>query len=131
MKLYIAGPMSNKQAYNYPAFKEAQMNWTFRGHFARTPFEATNIVWNRHYDRDFRIYTDTCEYGSPILEEMWVEDTKILLWADAIAILPEWETSRGSRLEVQIALVFGKQIYNAVTFEEMKLKVEVKFNEAE
>ena len=119
--------MTSKQFYNYEAFKEASKVWTWKGHQVKTPFDATNIIWNAHFGRDFNPYTDKCEYGNTLMLDHWLEDTRILLWADAIILLKGWEESRGSRVEVQTALLMGKRIFSAERHEELFLKAEVQF----
>lgn len=129
MNIYVVGQMTGKPYYNWEAFKEAQKVWSWKGHQVKTPFDATNIVWNAHFGRDYNPYTDSCDYGDPILLQCWLEDTRILLWADALILLKGWENSRGARMEVQTALLFGKKLYSAERHEELHLKVEVSFKE--
>lgn len=129
MRLYVVGPMTGKPYYNWEAFRDAQKVWSWKGHEVNTPFDATNIIWNAHFGRDFNPYVDKCDYGHPLMLAHWLEDTRILLWADAIILLRGWESSRGSRVEVQTALLMGKRIFSAERHEELHLKVEVSFRE--
>jgi hypothetical protein len=110
MRLYIAGPMSGRSAYNYDAFEVARQHLTALGHEVETPFEANSRVWQRHHKRPFDPYSDRCEYGDPLLQEMFVEDIATLLRADGIALLDDWHTSRGATVELAIARLFGKAV---------------------
>lgn len=107
MKVYIAGPMTGFPAYNHKAFYDARAEWMGRGWEVETPFDANSRVWERHFGRPFDAYNDTCDYGDPILKEMFAEDVKVLLSSDVMAVLDGWENSKGATLEYQIASQFG------------------------
>lgn len=127
MRIYLAGPMTNRPHYNYAAFMDAQCQWEARGHKVLSPFDASERVWRRAYNRSYDPFKDSCEYGSDVMLECWLEDTDILLWSEGVALLRGWETSRGSRIEVQTALLFGKKLFCAETFKELNLSVAVSF----
>ena len=127
MKVYIAGPMTGKEFYNVEAFREAQARWLDRGWDAHTPFEANSRAWHRVYGRDFDPYTDVCDYGSPLLPLMFAEDLHEVCTSDAIALLPGWEKSKGVARELAVALLLGKRIYNAETFQPLYLKTSIIF----
>lgn len=101
--IYLAGPMSGKTHYNVAAFTEQATAWRNVGYEVITPFETNSTVWRKHYGRDFDPYTDTCDYGDPILREMVAEDFAALCRADYVAVLPGWEQSKGARAEVEVA----------------------------
>lgn len=131
MRIYIAGPMTGKPHQHYAAFMDAQMRWEARGHDVLTPFDACSSVWKRLFGRDYNPFTDSCEYGSQVMLDCWLEDTKILLWSEGIALLPDWEFSRGSRIEVQTGLLFGKKMLDARTFGKLFPKAQVSFERGE
>lgn len=112
-RIYIAGPMTSVEHYNAPAFDAAAFDWRQRGWAVVTPLQASSIVWQRHHGRAFDPRADRCEYGDPLIREMFVEDVALLLASDAIALLPGWEASRGARIELQLALLFGLDTYLA------------------
>lgn len=112
MRVYIAGPMTGFEAYNLHAFQRAQREWRLRGHDAIIPFESNSTVWQRHFGREFDPYTDSCDWGDPLLRELFVEDVAYLLSADAVAVLPGWQKSKGALLELHHALMFGLPIYD-------------------
>lgn len=127
MNVYLAGKMTGVPNYGYEAFTEAKYRLRDMGHWVLTPFDATNSVWIRHFGRDFNPFLDKCDYGSKLLHDCWQEDVRVLLWSECVALLDGWETSKGSRLEVQTALLFGKKIVRAVDFSPLNLVVEVNF----
>jgi hypothetical protein len=128
MRIYIAGPMTNRDQYGWPAFKAAQEAWRKTGHHAVTPFEANSRVWKRHHGRAFDPTTDRCDYGDPLLPEMFAEDVSEVCAAEAIALLPEWERSTGVSRELPIALMFHKPVYDAITMEPLPLACSITFH---
>ena len=111
MKLYVAGPMTGHEYYNVHAFQKAQREWRIRGHEVETPFESNSRVWRKHHGRDFDPFTDTCEYGDPVLAEMFAEDIKTLLASDGVVLLKGWERSKGARAELAVAALFNKTVF--------------------
>ena len=93
--IYIAGPMSGLPQYNCPAFEEAERllkNWF--------PDSAIiNPAKNFGDDRtlDYAIYMR--------------QSIHQLLMADAICLLPEWENSRGARIEREIADCLNLKVF--------------------
>lgn len=110
MKLYIAGPMTGRDAYNHRAFMAAAERLRNMGHEPVTPFQANSEVWRRHHDRDFDPYADTCDYGGPLLREMFAADVALLLSADGIALLDGWRDSKGAQMELRLAEMFGLDV---------------------
>ena len=111
MRVYIAGPMTGYRDYNFAAFEAAQAEWIQRGHVAVTPFDAGDVVWMRHFGRRFNGATDKCDYGDPLLREIFVEDIRHLLSAEAILLLHGWERSTGACIERRIAEAFGLDVF--------------------
>jgi hypothetical protein len=107
---YIAGPMTNRAAYNAAAFGVVARRLEEMGFVVRTPFEANSRAWKRHYGRDFDPATDRCDYGDPLLREMFAEDIAALLRSDCIVLLPDWHKSKGATLELSIARLFGLEV---------------------
>jgi hypothetical protein len=82
MKLYIAGPMSGYEDYNYPAFNEAQAK------LERAGFEVLNPA-RQGYGLEY------ADYLALALADVFA--------CDAIALLPGWERSPGAAAEVALA----------------------------
>jgi hypothetical protein len=108
-KVYLAGPMSNLPYFNFPAFFKAEKELLDKGYAVFSPA--------RH---DMEIYGlegfMKCEYGTheeakkvfgdnaPTYRECLKVDLNwILDNADAIALLPGWEKSRGVKVEKALA----------------------------
>lgn len=82
MILYISGPMTGIEDYNYPAFHEVKESLLEAGHQVISPADL------------------------PDMDE-WVDymEANILdvFRADGLALLSGWENSKGARIEFRIA----------------------------
>lgn len=86
--VYIAGPMTGIEDFNYPAFRAAELALRQRG------IDTLNPV-NAELDNDT---------GSPQTWEWYMRKAlRMMLLADGVCLLPGWEASRGARLEVRVA----------------------------
>lgn len=91
MRAYIAGPMTDLEDYNYPAFDEAAERLRARGHDAVNPAESVlpaDAAWHLHL-RNAISWLITC---------------------DTIVLLRGWHHSKGARLEHHIALELGIRV---------------------
>lgn len=108
MTIYIAGPMSGKKDFNYPAFNDAARTLRANGHTVYNPAE---------------IVPPTPAYAKFLGKKgVWAWYMKkaisMLLKTETIVLLPGWEDSTGAKLELQIAASLG---YDVKHFEEMEL----------
>lgn len=90
--LFVSGPMSGLPDYNLPAFTEATEKLIAKGFHVVNPGRRGVIdgyEWHQ-YMRDAIRDLVTC---------------------DAVAVLPGWEHSKGSRLEVTIASDLGMPVH--------------------
>lgn len=82
---YLAGPMTGYENHNHPAFHAAAAILRTRGHKVINPAEYGELVgllgWRESMKRD--IHT--------------------LLWCDNVITMPEWQQSRGARIETDLA----------------------------
>lgn len=124
-KVYIAGPMTGRPHYNHAAFAEAKRRWQEAGYIVQTPFDANSRVWQRHYGRPFDPTVDTCDYGDPLLREMFAEDISTMLHSDLVALLPGWEYSSGVSRELPVALLFEMPTYDAETMEPLRVSASI------
>ena len=96
-RTYLAGPMSGKPDYNYPAFAETAERLRALGHDVVSPPELNEPDESRDL---------------PPLHFLR-RDIRALLDCDCIAILDGWEDSIGARCEIAIAITFGMTFYDA------------------
>lgn len=102
MKVYIAGPMSGQEDWNFPAFFEAEKQLTELGHEAINP---------AHNDGE-TVEEALTSAGSPERpNHSWAyymrRDLPNVLTADAVCVLPGWQSSKGASLEVEVAQALG------------------------
>jgi Domain of unknown function (DUF4406)/Domain of unknown function (DUF6378) len=98
-KAYIAGPMSNQPSFNFPAFFEAEHRLREMG------WEVVNPA-QMDYDLGFDPDTD-----EPQSHEAYMKrDLPELAKCDAIALLPEWWTSKGAKNELAVAQMCGLRV---------------------
>jgi len=88
MKIYLSGPMTGLPNNNYPAFNEAARKLRAKGYRVLNPaeIEPPEIPTWKNYMR---------------------ECIKMLMSANAVAMLPGWSQSRGASIEVDLALNLG------------------------
>lgn len=99
MKLYLAGPMTGIENWNFPAFNQATERLRAQGHEVINPAENEG-------DPDILTWADFIRI-----------DIGHVLDVDAVAVLPGWRQSRGARLETTIADALGLPILDAATLE--------------
>lgn len=108
--IYISGPMRGITGFNFPAFEEAARRFRFAGWIVRNPS-------TRGYGSgDFLTGTGVTKEE---VQEWLRADVKDVAECGAIALLPGWEESEGSRLEAAVALACGLRFFNAASMTEM------------
>lgn len=95
-RVYIAGPMTGKPDYNYPAFHEAAEKWRRAGWEVQNPAE--------HFGGD-----TTLQY-----EDYISQGLSRVPYCDVIALLPGWEESNGAVMERFVAERLGKVIWKGL-----------------
>lgn len=96
MKVYIAGPMTGIEDYNYPAFNAADTALSQRD------FEVLNPVDNEDYNADTYQGQSWSWYLRLAIRQV--------TYADGIALLPGWENSKGATLEHRVGTALGLDI---------------------
>lgn len=121
MKLYVAGPMTGIPQFNFPVFDEATKTLRDAGHTIITPSELDNPE-TRKQALDS---PDGAPGSGTSNGETWgdflARDVKLLADEpdlDGIACLPGWTGSRGARLEVFVALLCKKKIFEYHTYKD-------------
>ena len=100
--LYLAGPMRGYDQFNAPAFDAAEADLITQNYEVINPIE---------WDRDNGFDLDGPDPSPEELGEMIGRDLMAIIHsADAVVVLPEWDRSRGAKLEVQLARFLGKPV---------------------
>ena len=95
MKIYIAGPMSGFDEFNFPAFDRAAWDLQVLGH---TPLNPAQM------DRDVGFDPNRDEVTIEFLQAAMRRDVDAILdHADAILMLPGWKGSTGAKAEYWLA----------------------------
>lgn len=93
--LYVAGPMTGLPEFNYPAFNEAARLLRGFGYAVLNPVDAEQ---------------KNPTPGEPQAWDWYMRHAlRMVLDADGIALLPNWEGSRGAVLEVNVARALGME----------------------
>jgi hypothetical protein len=96
-RIYIAGPMTGYEDFNFPAFHEAAEEFRQAGWQVANP--AENFGGRTDLPRETYLRADLT----------------MLAKCDAIAMLPGWRNSRGAMLEYLIAHELSLTVYDAET----------------
>lgn len=112
MKVYVAGPMTGIENYNWPAFEEAAAMLRRWGYEVVSPTEideemdavivsrlTDGTVWNVRTTPSF-------DYDSVL-----ATDLKHVENSDAIYLLQGWQKSKGARMELETALRCGLVVW--------------------
>lgn len=93
-KVYIAGPMSGYEEFNFPAFNRAE-------ELLRESYGYEHVV------NPAKLH--------PTTDLPWVEflkrDLRELIDCDAVFLLEGWEKSRGATFEAVVAYILGLRLY--------------------
>lgn len=103
MKIYIAGPMTGIERYNFPAFDAKRDELKARGHAPTSPADLSRAVG---FDENASIEVDR-----DFLRAAIVRDVHAILCCDAIMLLDGWEQSKGALGELAIARWFGLRVF--------------------
>ena len=90
MRVYLAGPMRGIKDYNFPAFDFAAEQLRAAGHTVFSPADNDRETANQGATFDIR--------------RALLDDTRwICNHAEAVAVLPGWENSKGALMEMALA----------------------------
>jgi nucleoside 2-deoxyribosyltransferase len=95
MRIFLSGPMTGLPNWNFPLFNETARRLREAG------FEVLNPAENNGGDPNHP--GGRCWYMRRALE--------LLLQADAVLLLPNWEHSVGALLELDVALACGMTVF--------------------
>ena len=102
--IYIAGPMRGYPEYNFQAFHDADKDLTAKGWKVINPAQID-------IDEGFDPKTPQDKLSKKDLEDFIVRDIHLVLSADAMAVLPDWEKSRGVAVGFAIANYIDMLVY--------------------
>lgn len=99
MKISLIGPMSGIEGFNYQAFHDAAKLLRAAGHQVFSPAETA------------------C--GDTTLPRTFYMRASIgaLLGAEAVILLPGWESSAGAKTELRVALALGLSVWTLEAFQ--------------
>ena len=111
MRIYLAGPMRGIKAYNHPAFDRAAAMLRAEGHEVFSPAEHDRESMPEFDWPNLTGDPETDGIPPKALREVILAD---LVWicqnADAMALLPGWQKSRGVSVEKPLADFIGLYI---------------------
>lgn len=90
MNVYISGPMTGHDNFNHEAFHDAEWQLKCQGHNAINPARLPA--------------------GLSYQEYMDIDLETIAIMADALLMLPGWQSSRGAMMEYELALKLKLEI---------------------
>lgn len=98
MKVYLAGPMSGKEDFNFPTFFRAADYLRGEGHEVFNPAEEDLKEWGTLEE-----VKKKATYRFCLRKDLnWIIDH-----AEAIAFLPGWKNSKGVKAEKALAEALG------------------------
>lgn len=113
MKIYIAGPMRGIAEFNFPAFNQAALKLRDEGHTIFNPAEkdcerhGTDISKGNHAGDEALA---TKDHGFNLRVALADDLAWICAHAEAIAMLPGWEKSKGATAEHATAVALGIKV---------------------
>jgi len=102
MIFFVSGKMTGLSDLGRKAFKEAEIYLSFMGHTVLSPANHIPML-----------------HPESITHEQYIHICKAMIdVCDAIYLLPNWEDSKGSKIEYDYACANGKKIYKYGDFNE-------------
>lgn len=111
-KYYIAGPMTGIPQFNFPAFFDAAKDLRGRGYEIVSPAEMDMEIGVTALDsKDGKLSEGKTDDGYTF-GDFLARDVKVIAdKVDGVVTLPGWENSKGARLEVYVALISNKPVF--------------------
>lgn len=110
MKIYLAGPMRGYPEFNFPAFYAAADKLRAEGHFVFSPAEKDNETHGTDISKGNATGDEELaakEHGFNLRKSLFDDLAFICSEAEAIALLPGWEKSKGVAAERATAIALG------------------------
>lgn len=96
MRLYLSGPMTGHPDHNIPLFNQVTEELRQRHHIVLNPAEVSAEI-----PRDSKDFWDLCMRAS----------LKAFLDYKVVVLLPNWQGSRGAKIEVNLADVLDMHVF--------------------
>jgi hypothetical protein len=112
-KIYLAGPMRGIPEFNFPAFYAATARLREQGHYVFSPAERDNARHGKDISKGNATGDETLaaqQHGFNLREALGDDLAFICAEADAIALLPGWDRSKGARAEYATAVALGLEV---------------------
>lgn len=113
MKIYVAGPMRGIPEFNFPAFFAAAAKLRAEGHEVFNPAERDNEKHGTDISKGNMAGDESVaaqQHGFSLREALGADLAWICAEAEAIALLPGWERSKGVAAEYATAIALGLQV---------------------
>lgn len=111
MKIYLFGPMRGVPGHNFPAFDAARVRLQELGHMVFCPALLTRAL----------PYVDADRGNPGYLRHVIDQDITCIYHVDALAGLHGWWNSRGSTVEVALALFLQLPVFCAESLRELEI----------
>jgi hypothetical protein len=114
MKIYVGGPMRGIPEFNFPAFNAAAAQLRDEGHEVFNPAEKDNERHGKDISKGNTNGDEAVaakEHGFNLRVALGDDLAWICTHADAVALLPGWETSKGARAEAATAIALGLKVF--------------------
>ena len=113
MKIYIAGPMRGIPEFNFPAFYAAEELLKNQGHEPFNPARRDNDTHGTDISKGNVTGDESiaaAQHGFNLREALGADLAYITGTADAVALLPGWENSKGAIAERATAVALGLEV---------------------
>ena len=110
-RVYIAGPMRGIKEYNFPLFDSMAKK------FRKAGWEVINPA---ELDRIEHVHEYTYNTGLAFLRQAMKRDLVAICDCTAIAVLPGWQQSRGTYVELTLAKLLKLKVLDALTMKSLK-----------
>lgn len=101
IKVYISGPMSGYEDFNFPAFMEMEKKLSE----IENVIPVNPVYISKSVER---------EMLKPNYEDYLKKDIEALLHCNAVILLDDWEKSRGCNIEVAVAGYFNIPCFKSI-----------------
>lgn len=102
IKIYICGPMTGIEHLNHPAFFKAEEHLKHKGY---------DVINPARMDEELGLNPHEGVMNPEFLKDAAKRDLDAVMACDAMAVLPDWEKSKGAKAEIAVAQWLGKPVY--------------------